>query len=71
MAGFSFTPLLAHGTLGVFDEIIFIAVAAAFVVIMGISYLRSRSAPADEAAPTPAVQAVVEDRDTPDRYTLD
>ncbi len=40
--------ILAHGALGPFDEIIFIGVAIGFLVMMGISWLRSQQLPADE-----------------------
>ena len=33
---------LAHGLLGPFDEIIFLVVATLFMVMMGISWFRSR-----------------------------
>lgn len=37
--------VLAHGALGPFDEIIFIGVAAIFLVLMGVSWVRSRNTP--------------------------
>ena len=37
-----FTPILAHGALGAFDEVIFISVAAIFLIMMGISWFISR-----------------------------
>jgi hypothetical protein len=40
--------ILAHGALGVWDEVIFLSVAAIFLIMMGISWIRSRSAPLDE-----------------------
>jgi hypothetical protein len=36
--------ILAHGALGVFDELIYLGIALLFVIIMAISWLRSRSA---------------------------
>lgn len=39
--------ILAHGALGNWDEIIFIGVAAVFLVMMGISWIRSRNTPLD------------------------
>lgn len=45
----SFYPLLAHGALGNWDEIIFIGVAVLFFVFMGISWLRSSSEPVDDS----------------------
>ncbi|MDZ4770314.1 MAG: hypothetical protein SGJ24_14405 [Chloroflexota bacterium] len=75
-----FTPLLAHGALGAFDELLLIGVVVAFIVIMGISYMRSRSLEPTDAADLEAPfdpsrefdQTVpVEDRDSSDRYKLD
>jgi hypothetical protein len=35
--------ILAHGALGGFDEVIFIGVAIVFIVMMGASWIKSRS----------------------------
>jgi hypothetical protein len=35
--------LLAHGALGPWDEVIFLSIAAVFLVFMGISWVRSRA----------------------------
>jgi hypothetical protein len=35
---------LAHGALGIWDEIIFLGIAVVFIVMMGISWFRSRVA---------------------------
>lgn len=43
-------PLLAHGALGWFDEILFAGVALAFIAMMVMSWLRSRGIPMDEHA---------------------
>jgi hypothetical protein len=40
--------VLAHGALGAFDEILFLAVAVVFVGLMVVAWIRSRSS-ADEA----------------------
>lgn len=37
--------LLAHGALGPYDEIIFLGVAVIFVVMMAVSWVRSRNTP--------------------------
>lgn len=37
-----FPTLLAHGALGAFDELIFLGVGVIFLVMMGISWLKSR-----------------------------
>ena len=48
------TVILAHGALGPFDEIIFVSIAVIFVVMMGISWVRSQGLPEleDEEAET-------------------
>lgn len=40
--------LLAHGALGNWDEIVFLSIAAVFLIVMGISWIRSRAASPDE-----------------------
>lgn len=40
--------ILAHGALGNWDELIFISVAAVFLIFMAVSWIRSRSAPLDK-----------------------
>ena len=37
--------ILAHGALGPFDEIIFVSIAIIFIVMMGISWVRSQDLP--------------------------
>jgi len=39
--------ILAHGTLGNWDEVIFLSVAAIFLIMMGISWVRSRNVKPD------------------------
>jgi hypothetical protein len=39
---FSLPTLLAHGALGIWDEMIFLGVVVIFVAMMGISWARSR-----------------------------
>lgn len=49
--------ILAHGSLGPWDELIFLGIAVIFLVMMGISWIKSRTnsptieAPADQNAP--------------------
>ena len=67
--------ILAHGALGPYDELIFLGVAVIFLVMMGISWVKSRSAqpPLDSADAEPA-SAVARDEptpETPDRFRLD
>jgi len=47
-------PLLAHGALGPFDEIIFFGITLIFLSMMGLSWLRSQDLPEEES--TPATQ---------------
>lgn len=37
--------VLAHGALGIWDEVIFISVAVLFLIFMVISWVRSRAIP--------------------------
>jgi len=42
------TPiLLAHGALGVWDEVIFLSIAAIFFIMMGIAWVKSRNTTPD------------------------
>jgi len=41
--------ILAHGALGPFDEIIFLSIAIVFLVMMGISWVRSQQLPEEES----------------------
>jgi hypothetical protein len=51
----SLIPILAHGSLGVFDELLFVGVAAIFLIMMGLSWFVSRNAkPTDPPAADPA-----------------
>ncbi len=36
-------PLLAHGALGRYDELVYAGIAVIFVVMMGMSWVRSQS----------------------------
>ncbi|MAS37803.1 MAG: hypothetical protein CL610_27660 [Anaerolineaceae bacterium] len=58
--------ILAHGALGIWDEIIYISIAAIFVVFMGISWVRSRNQPPDDDLPDSAPAD-----STPDHFKLD
>ncbi|MBL8118844.1 MAG: hypothetical protein J0L63_11470 [Anaerolineae bacterium] len=40
--------ILAHGALGIWDEVIFLSIGAIFLVMMGISWVRSRNSVLDE-----------------------
>jgi hypothetical protein len=71
------TPvILAHGALGLFDEVVFIAVAVTFVAMMGIAWWRSRGAviEADEDAGDAAAlpqEPTSPVADRADRYRLE
>lgn len=67
-----FIPIiLAHGALGSWDELIFLGVAAIFLTMMGISWVRSRTNnptiddQPDDANPAPA------EENSPDHFRLD
>lgn len=57
----------AHGALGSLDEIIFLGVAVAFIILMAVTWLRSRGSIPD-AEPPPG-EAPSEH--SPDRFHLD
>jgi hypothetical protein len=66
-----FMPIiLAHGALGPWDELIFLGVAAIFLTMMGISWVRSRTdnpiiEQTDESDTVPA------EENSPDHFRLD
>jgi hypothetical protein len=61
--------LLAHGALGPFDEIIFLGIAAVFLIAMSLSWFKSRySQPPQEPPPT---QRPTDDTASADRFPLD
>ena len=61
----------AHGALGAYDEVIFISVAAIFLVMMGVSWVRARGIELDDPDEAPRTTAPA---DTPapaeDRFEL-
>lgn len=66
-----FTNLLAHGALGGWDEVIFAGVGIAFVVMMGISWIKSRSSePILEEEPQPPTEAESTEH-APSHFKLD
>ena len=64
-----FPTLLAHGTLGAFDELIFLGVGVVFLVMMGISWLKSRNIKPE--FDDPAVPAEATSPEQPDRFKLE
>ncbi len=75
-AGLNVPVILAHGALGWWDEIIFAGVVVIFLVMMGISWVRSRSQPpefdatrSDESPVDPARPSTNDEQS--DRFRLD
>lgn len=77
-----FQVILAHGALGPFDELIMLGVGAIFLVMMGVSWVRSRNTRPDfelqETQPAkgtdegePIVPPDQPQSDAPDRFRLD
>ncbi len=62
---FTFAPLIAHGALGIWDEIIFLSVVVIFITFMGISWVRSRFADPqlDDDSPAPDLKREFNDPD--------
>jgi hypothetical protein len=63
--------ILAHGALGPYDELIFFLVGLAFLVMIGVSWLRSRSAPDDDEIDTTSLTHDSVDSNAPERFRLD
>lgn len=61
--------VLAHGALGAADELIFAGVVVIFLVMMGVSWVRSRSVDLDPE--TPPAGTPEDQPDSPDRFRLD
>ena len=65
-----FIPIiLAHGSLGPWDELIFLSVAAIFLTMMGISWVRSRTNNPIIEHPNDSSPAA--DENSPDHFRLD
>ena len=62
--------VLAHGALGYWDEMIFIGVAVVFIVVMGISWVKSRNTEPDFAQPPPESDSTEPESDAPDHFEL-
>ena len=63
--------ILAHGALGPFDELIFGGVAVIFIVMMAISWVKSRNTMPNLDAAKPPAEAQAAPPDAPDRFRLD
>jgi hypothetical protein len=66
-----FPTTLAHGALGPFDELIFLGVGVVFLVMMGISWLRSRNVKPEFDDPTHSAEATNTGTEAPDRFKLE
>lgn len=65
---------LAHGALGAFDELIFAGVAVVFVIMMGVSWIRSRAFEPEweeDAVEAPQSDNSEEQSDSVERFPLD
>ena len=63
--------ILAHGSLGGWDEVVFLSIAAIFLIMMGISWVRSRvSLPEELDEPVASTPSQPTD-ETPDRFPLE
>ncbi len=62
--------VLAHGSLGEWDELVFLSIAAIFLIMMGISWVRSRvSTPEELVEPTDS--STEPNPNQQDRFPLD
>lgn len=60
--------LLAHGTLGWWDELVFLGIVVIFLGMMGVSWFRSRGMDYDEQDLMPQA---TQDSDGEERFRLD
>ncbi len=63
--------ILAHGALGIFDEIIFLGVGVVFLVMIGISWIKSRNVPPEFDETNAPVETASPETSAPDRFKLD
>lgn len=64
--------VLAHGAVGAWDEVVYLMVAAIFIAIMGVSWMRSRNTEYDFDDEVVADSDFAEnDEPAPDRFQLD
>lgn len=64
----SLPVILAHGALGNWDEVIFLSLAAIFLVMMGVSWVRSHAAALEDDT-TAATDSA--EQPSPDRFRLE
>jgi hypothetical protein len=69
----NFPVVLAHGALGPYDELIMLGAVVVFLVMMGISWVRSRNTRPEfeQAREDDADKKVVEPRENPEHFRLD
>lgn len=65
--------VLAHGALGIFDELIFVGVAVIFIIMMIVVWIRSSSSRPRLDIPKSQYdeQTTTSDSEAPDRFRLD
>jgi hypothetical protein len=65
--------ILAHGALGPYDELIMLGAAAIFLVIMGVSWVKSRNTRPDFTQPSEeeSLREQSQQPNEPDRFRLD
>lgn len=61
--------VLAHGALGWYDELVFLGIAVLFIVMMGITWFRSRNMEFDDTDLMPQQPHSTQSGD--ERYELD
>ena len=62
--------ILAHGSLGEWDELIFLSIAAIFLIMMGIAWVRSRVT-TPEALEEPTDPTTPSTSNNEERFPLD
>ncbi len=62
--------ILAHGSLGEWDELIFLSIAAIFLIMMGIAWVRSRVT-TPEALEEPTETSTEPSTTTDERFPLE
>lgn len=61
--------IFAHGALGAFDEVIFVSVILIFLVLMALSWVRSRNLP-DDDVPAATTEQSPKTKNDPDHFSL-
>lgn len=63
--------ILAHGALGEWDELVFLSIAAIFLIMMGISWVRSRVSTPEELEDSPKLTTETPTDAPQDRFPLE